>query len=413
MNYFRVRMFKKYLPRLMLKERLDTETIMVHPSPVEDNHPLLRKNVLNEEDFVDLRRVLPFISRTFYSNEDSDIVAIYKKEAGKYHVLTADEECELGKIIKESNMDELQAKIDWGEITQAELRQNKIQELKAKRETAKHKLMEHNLRLVISVAAKYQGRGLPLLDLIQEGGIGLGQAADKFDYEKGYKFSTYAVWWIKQAVTRAIADQSRTIRIPVHMGEAINMVVKIAREFEQENNRLPKIKELRGLLENSKLSKSSFDNVIRTINSGILQPSSLDLNVSGEGSTALGEIIGDSSVDVERDGINGYLKSELDALLGVLKKREKWVIALRFGLYDGNVKTLEEVGERFGITRERVRQVEAEALKKLRNSPRARVMADEVSGYKFIREQLPVTDVPKNGCKERGVQGGKSSSEIV
>ena len=269
-----------------------------------------------------------------------DPVRMYLKEIGKVPLLSADEEVELAKRMENGDIE------------------------------AKKKLAEANLRLVVSIAKRYVGRGMLFLDLIQEGNLGLIQAVEKFDYKKGYKFSTYATWWIRQAITRAIADQARTIRIPVHMVETINKYVRVQRQLLQELGREPQPEEI------AKHMNMPVDRV-REIQKISLEPVSLETPIGEEEDSHLGDFIQDDNVPVPAEAAAfTLLREQLDEVLGTLTEREQKVLKLRFGLEDGRARTLEEVGKEFKVTRERIRQIEAKALRKLRHPSRSRKLKD-------------------------------------
>ena len=270
----------------------------------------------------------------------NDPVRMYLKEIGQIKLLTLDEESVLADRISEGD------------------------------EEAKNILAEANLRLVVSIAKRYVGRGMLFLDLIQEGNIGLMKAVDKFDVSKGYKFSTYATWWIRQAITRAIADQARTIRVPVHMVETINKLARIQRQLTLELNREPSEEEL------AKKMGTSVDKV-REIYKISQDPVSLETPIGEEDDSHLGDFIKDErNLSPEEFATNEMLKDEISQVLETLTEREEKVIRLRFGLEDGKPRTLEEVGQMFGVTRERIRQIEAKALRKLRHPSRSRKLRD-------------------------------------
>ena len=270
----------------------------------------------------------------------NDPVRMYLKEIGRINLLTSDEEFEYAKRAEEGD------------------------------EEAKRMLAESNLRLVVSIAKRYVGRGMLFLDLIQEGNIGLMKAVDKFDPTKGYKFSTYATWWIRQAITRAIADQSRTIRVPVHMVETINKLARVQRQLTQDLNREPTDEEI------AKKLGISIDKV-REVYKISQDPVSLETPIGEEDDSHLGDFIKDErTMGPEEYATIEMLKEELQGVLGTLTDREEKVLRLRFGLDDGQCRTLEEVGQIFGVTRERIRQIEAKALRKLRHPSRSRKLKD-------------------------------------
>ena len=269
-----------------------------------------------------------------------DPVRMYLKEIGTVPLLTADEEMELAK--KKAQGDE----------------------------SAKERLIEANLRLVVSIAKRYVGRGMLFLDLIQEGNLGLIKAVEKFDYHKGYKFSTYATWWIRQAITRAIADQARTIRIPVHMVETINKLIRVSRQLLQELGREPLPEEI------AKEMDMPVERV-REILKISQEPVSLETPIGEEEDSHLGDFIQDDNVPVPAEAAaQTLLKEQLDEVLDTLTEREQKVLRLRFGMNDGRARTLEEVGREFDVTRERIRQIEAKALRKLRHPSRSRKLRD-------------------------------------
>ncbi len=269
-----------------------------------------------------------------------DPVRMYLKEIGKVPLLTADEEIELAKAMAEGDQE------------------------------AKKKLAEANLRLVVSIAKRYVGRGMLFLDLIQEGNLGLIKAVEKFDYTKGYKFSTYATWWIRQAITRAIADQARTIRIPVHMVETINKLIRVSRQLLQELGREPTPEEIAQAMD---IPVERVREILKISQ----EPVSLETPIGEEEDSHLGDFIQDDNVPVPADAATfTLLKEQLNEVLETLTEREQKVLILRFGLEDGRSRTLEEVGKEFNVTRERIRQIEAKALRKLRHPSRSRKLKD-------------------------------------
>jgi RNA polymerase primary sigma factor len=301
----------------------------------------------------------------------NDPVRMYLKEIGKVPLLTAEQEVILAKAIDEGEAAtaEIDKATDNGrKLTAARLRD--LQRVERHGQLAKKKLIEANLRLVVSIAKRYVGRGMLFLDLIQEGNLGLIRAVEKFDYNKGFKFSTYATWWIRQAITRAIADQARTIRIPVHMVETINKLIRIQRQLLQDLGREPTPEEIGREMEFS-------PEKVREILKVSQEPVSLETPIGEEEDSHLGDFIEDSDAVVPVDAASFILLQEqLDSVLHTLSEREKKVIQLRFGLTDGHPRTLEEVGREFGVTRERIRQIESKTLSKLRHPSRSQKLRD-------------------------------------
>lgn len=315
--------------------------------PVIDDTLIVDDTLLLDDDIDD-----GFIKET--EEEDIDIDAIdllegigtedpvrmYLKEIGTVPLLSAEEELRLAK--KKAEGDEF----------------------------AKERLIEANLRLVVSIAKRYTGRGMSFLDLVQEGNLGLIKGVEKFDYTKGYKLSTYATWWIRQSVTRALADQARTIRVPVHMVETINKMSKMQRKLTLELGYEPSVTELADALEMSEDKVMEIMQIAR-------EPASLETPIGEEDDSNLGDFVADSNVVTPEGNVESVmLREHIDALLGDLKERERQVIVLRFGLEDGHPRTLEEVGKEFNVTRERIRQIEAKALRKLRNPVRSKRIRD-------------------------------------
>ncbi len=302
---------------------------------------------INEDVMDDIENLdLTSVSSESYTSDDGsemmivdDPVKVYLKEIGKVPLLSADEEIQLAKKMKDGS------------------------------QYAKDRLAEANLRLVVSIAKRYVGRGMHFLDLIQEGNLGLIKAVEKFDYEKGYKFSTYATWWIRQAITRAIADQARTIRIPVHMVETINRVMRVSRQLVQELGREPTSAEIAKEL-------GQPEEKIREILKIALDPVSLETPI-GEEDSHLGDFIPDDDIPAPVEATSHImLKEQLSEVLETLTPREAMVLRLRFGLVDGRQRTLEEVGREFKVTRERIRQIESKALRKLRHPSRSKRLKD-------------------------------------
>ena len=298
----------------------------------DDDIDMIDENSEEEPDLLDLS--IPD------SINIEDPVRMYLKEIGKVPLLTAEEEIELAKRMENGDED------------------------------AKKRLAEANLRLVVSIAKRYVGRGMLFLDLIQEGNLGLIKAVEKFDYNKGFKFSTYATWWIRQAITRAIADQARTIRIPVHMVETINKLVRVSRQLLQELGREPTPEEI---AERMEIPVERVREILKISQ----EPVSLETPIGEEEDSHLGDFIQDDNVPVPADAAAfTLLKEQLVEVLGTLTEREQKVLRLRFGLDDGRARTLEEVGKEFNVTRERIRQIEAKALRKLRHPSRSRKLKD-------------------------------------
>lgn len=332
----------EYVYNYLEKKKIDVLRVM-NDELTPDESLLLDKDGLDfvegeEEEEIDLNNI-----DLLDGVGTEDPVRMYLKEIGTVPLLTAEEEVELAKR-------------------------------KAAGDTrAKDRLIEANLRLVVSIAKRYTGRGMSFLDLVQEGNLGLIKGVEKFDYTKGYKLSTYATWWIRQSVTRALADQARTIRVPVHMVETINKMSKMQRKLTLELGYEPSIAELANALDMSEEKVMEIMQIAR-------EPASLETPIGEEDDSNLGDFVADSTtVTPEGNVENVMLKEHIDALLGDLKERERQVIVLRFGLLDGHPRTLEDVGREFNVTRERIRQIEAKALRKLRNPVRSKKIRDFLS----------------------------------
>ncbi len=333
--------------------------------PDEDGEPAMDEIAeIEEEELVDPNTLVD-------SFNIDDPVRMYLKEIGKVPLLTADQEVELATVMsagREAEARVAQAEADGSAIPEAEMAELKKQ-IKAG-EKAKQQLAEANLRLVVSIAKRYVGRGMLFLDLIQEGNLGLIKAVEKFDYTKGYKFSTYATWWIRQAITRAIADQARTIRIPVHMVETINKVIRVSRQLLQELGHDPSPEEISAEM-NMPVDK------VREILKIAQEPVSLETPIGEEEDSHLGDFIPDEAASEPSEAASfTLLKEQLVDVLGTLTPREEKVLKLRFGIEDGRTRTLEEVGKEFNVTRERIRQIEAKALRKLRHPSRSKKLKD-------------------------------------
>lgn len=331
--------------------------------------------ILSEEDEVDVENIDLSVPDGI-SIEDP--VRMYLKEIGKVPLLSAEEEIELAQKMEAGAVGKekiviLEKKIDGADETEAEELRQEIRSLQKDVDAgdeAKKRLAEANLRLVVSIAKRYVGRGMLFLDLIQEGNLGLIKAVEKFDYRKGYKFSTYATWWIRQAITRAIADQARTIRIPVHMVETINKLIRVSRQLLQELGREPTPEEI---AEEMSLPVERVREILKISQ----EPVSLETPIGEEEDSHLGDFIQDDNVPVPAEAAAfTLLKEQLVEVLGTLTEREQKVLRLRFGLDDGRARTLEEVGKEFNVTRERIRQIEAKALRKLRHPSRSRKLKD-------------------------------------
>ena len=332
--------------------------------------------ILDDEDEVEVEKIDLSVPEGV-SVEDP--VRMYLKEIGKVPLLSADEEIELAQKMEAGSVAVEKIPLlkerlaETGDEQEKEEIQAEIKALQLdvdRGSDAKKRLAEANLRLVVSIAKRYVGRGMLFLDLIQEGNLGLIKAVEKFDYRKGYKFSTYATWWIRQAITRAIADQARTIRIPVHMVETINKLIRVSRQLLQELGREPTPEEI---AEEMKMPVERVREILKISQ----EPVSLETPIGEEEDSHLGDFIQDDNVPVPADAAAfTLLKEQLVEVLSTLTDREQKVLRLRFGLDDGRARTLEEVGKEFNVTRERIRQIEAKALRKLRHPSRSRKLKD-------------------------------------
>ncbi len=334
---------------------IDLDELSLSSMDVED---------IKEEELMDVETLPPTV-------RVDDPVKMYLKDIGRIPLLNAEEEVnlamrvEVGKQAKEQLDEYKKAEVEIPDQERVQLEQMIEDGL-----IAKERLIEANYRLVVSIAKKYVGRGMQFLDLIQEGNMGLIRAVDKFDYEKGFKFSTYATWWIRQAITRAVADQARTIRIPVHMVETINKLVRIQRQLVQELRREPTAEEIG---EKMGITAERVQQIQKTAQ----EPISLEAPVGEEEDSSLGDFISDPNALNPHDySVNEWVKDALNEVLQTLTDREERVLRLRYGLLDGKTHTLEEVGREFGVTRERIRQIEGKALRKLRQPSRQKKLRD-------------------------------------
>ena len=341
-----------------------SEEEFVNDLPDDIEPPMEEIAEIEEEELVDPNTLVD-------SFNIDDPVRMYLKEIGKVPLLTADEEVTLATSMSEGNLaKERLAEIEENNEEISDEERKALEALVKQGENSKQKLAEANLRLVVSIAKRYVGRGMLFLDLIQEGNLGLIKAVEKFDYTKGYKFSTYATWWIRQAITRAIADQARTIRIPVHMVETINKVIRVSRQLLQELGHDPSAEEI------SEEMGMPVDKV-REILKIAQEPVSLETPIGEEEDSHLGDFIPDEGASEPSEAASfTLLKEQLVDVLSTLTPREEKVLKLRFGIEDGRTRTLEEVGKEFNVTRERIRQIEAKALRKLRHPSRSKKLKD-------------------------------------
>ncbi|HEY0640475.1 MAG TPA: RNA polymerase sigma factor [Pseudonocardiaceae bacterium] len=348
---------------------VEIEDIAVEPEEPEETPkgPGSEDFVWDEEESEALRQARKDAELT----ASADSVRAYLKQIGKVALLNAEEEVELAKRIEAGlyAAERVRKAEDTAEKLAPQMRRD-LHWIVRDGERAKNHLLEANLRLVVSLAKRYTGRGMAFLDLIQEGNLGLIRAVEKFDYTKGYKFSTYATWWIRQAITRAMADQARTIRIPVHMVEVINKLGRIQRELLQDLGREPTPEEL------AKEMDITPEKVLE-IQQYAREPISLDQTIGDEGDSQLGDFIEDSEAVVAVDAVSfTLLQDQLQSVLATLSEREAGVVRLRFGLTDGQPRTLDEIGQVYGVTRERIRQIESKTMSKLRHPSRSQVLRD-------------------------------------
>ncbi len=359
-------------------EALDKNKIVLRIENMEDDD--IPEEELNMEDAVDLDLDVENLEKSLGEGVSiEDPVRMYLKEIGRVPLLSAEEEIELAKKMEaglaaeeknEALKESLEKETDEKKKDKIRKQMEENQPVISTGKRAAQDLSKANLRLVVSIAKRYVGRGMLFLDLIQEGNLGLIKAVEKFDYRKGYKFSTYATWWIRQAITRAIADQARTIRIPVHMVETINKIIRINRQLLQELGREPFPSEIAERMDMP-------EDRVREILKISQEPVSLETPIGEEEDSHLGDFIQDDNVPVPADAAAfTLLREQLDEILDTLTERERKVLTLRFGLLDGRARTLEEVGKEFSVTRERIRQIEAKALRKLRHPSRSKRIKD-------------------------------------
>ncbi len=344
----------------LIEDDLEPEDEDIEESePDEFSLSSLEVEDIKEEELLNIEQIVSSI-------KVDDPVRMYLKEIGQIPLLNIDDERKYAIWVSDGRVAQEQMDLyKAGELTLTNEEADQLKEIIRKAHLAKEKLVEANYRLVVSIAKKYTQRGLLFLDLIQEGNMGLMRAVDKFDYEKGFKFSTYATWWIRQAITRAVADQARTIRIPVHMVETINKMIRIQRQLVQELGREASVEEV---AEKMGITPEKVQNIQRIAK----EPISLEAPVGEEEDSSLGDFISDPNALNPHDYMmQEMVKKTLDEVLETLTDREEKVLRLRYGLLDGKTHTLEEVGKEFGVTRERIRQIEAKALRKLRSPQRA------------------------------------------
>lgn len=361
------------------EETLDVE-VQTHDDEDDDDKDLdiepdeMSLSDLDIDEPIDLETDLDTIA---HSVKIDDPVRMYLKEIGQIPLLNIQEEKKYAVMVAEGQYAKEQLdSVAAGEMTYSEEEQQHLKDAIDKAQYAKNKLVEANYRLVVSIAKKYTNRGLLFLDLIQEGNMGLMRAVDKFNHEKGFKFSTYATWWIRQAITRAVADQARTIRIPVHMVETINKMIRIQRQLVQELGREPNVEEI---AEKMGITPDKVQNIQRIAK----EPISLEAHVGEEEDSSLGDFISDPNALTPHEYmLKEMVNQTLDEVLETLTDREEKVLRLRYGLFDGKNHTLEEVGREFGVTRERIRQIEAKALRKLRSPSRQNKLREFYYGKK-------------------------------